>query len=123
MSEPMSIIIHHDPSPLRVDSTGDVRIGNTRVLLDLVVRAFDEGATAEALIERFPSLSLPEVYATFTYCLQHRSEVDAYLRQRDQDASQVQRIVEAAQEDWQAIRGRLMRRRAAGEKRDAAPGN
>jgi hypothetical protein len=54
----MSLTIHADPVPLRVTGDGDVRVGSSRVLLDLVVRAFDDGLTPEAVVQRYPSLEL-----------------------------------------------------------------
>ena len=44
------------------DSRGVYRVGGTRVTLDLVVRAFNRGATAEDIVQRFPSLELSDVY-------------------------------------------------------------
>ena len=75
--------IYPDPVPLRITPEGDVRIGATRVLLDLVVHAFDDGATPEAIVQRFPTLRLADVYAVMAYCMRHRDEVDAYLQQQE----------------------------------------
>jgi hypothetical protein len=44
--------------PLAKDSLGVYRVGGTRVTLDLVVRAFHRGATAEEIVQKFPSLQL-----------------------------------------------------------------
>jgi hypothetical protein len=40
--------------PLAKDSHGVYRVGGTRVTLDLVVRAFNRGATAEEIVQKFP---------------------------------------------------------------------
>lgn len=45
----------------------------------MVVEAFGSGMSAEGIIDAFPSLALPDVYAVIAYCLRHRSEVDGYL--------------------------------------------
>lgn len=37
--------------PLAKDSLGVYRVGGTRVMLDLVVRAFNRGATAEVVVD------------------------------------------------------------------------
>ena len=36
----MPLTIHADAPPLRVDDTGTVRVGQTRVILEVVVHAF-----------------------------------------------------------------------------------
>ena len=40
----MPLTIHPDTPPLRIDDAGAVRVGKTRVLFVLVVRAFQDGA-------------------------------------------------------------------------------
>ncbi len=64
----MTMNIHSDAVPLRVTPEGDVRIGGTRVLLDLVIHALDDGATPETVVQRYPALELADVYAVMAYC-------------------------------------------------------
>ena len=54
-------------APLREDEQGAIRVGNTRVLLDLVIHAFRNGASPEAIVECYDALSLPDVYAVLTH--------------------------------------------------------
>ncbi|HBI46988.1 MAG TPA: hypothetical protein DDY78_29665 [Planctomycetales bacterium] len=116
----MTLSIHADQVPLRVTPEGDVRIGATRVLLDLVVHAFDEGATPEAVVQRYPTLRLADVYAVMAYRLLHRAEVDAYLQRREERADEVRRKIEARQGDMSGIRERLLARRAEVNRADLA---
>lgn len=51
-----------DAIPLAKDAHGVYRVGGTRVTLDIVVRAFNQGATAGEIVQEFPSLQLPDVY-------------------------------------------------------------
>jgi len=44
--------------PMAKDPHGVYRVGGTRVTLDLVVHAFNRGATAEEIVQMFPSLEL-----------------------------------------------------------------
>jgi len=53
------------------------------VTLDLVVRAFYRGATAEEIVQKFPSLQLSDVYTVIGYYLKYRSELDVYLETRE----------------------------------------
>lgn len=101
-----------DVPPLHEDGSGAVRVGTTRVLLDFVVRAFQDGATAEAIVQRYPSLGLPDVYAVIAYYLRHQDEVEAYLERREEQARAVQNQIESRQGDLQEIRNRLLNRRA-----------
>jgi uncharacterized protein (DUF433 family) len=74
--------------PLREDAFGAIRVGRTRVLLDLVVHSFQDGATPESIVDCYPTLSLPDVYAVIAYYLNHQSDVDEYLRERELKAEQ-----------------------------------
>ena len=75
----MPLTISSDPAPLVADENGVVRIRGSRVRLDTVIYAFNQGATAEEILQQYPSLALSEIYATIGYYLQHRDSVDAYL--------------------------------------------
>ena len=59
------------PVPLREDEHGAIRAGDTRVLLDLVIQEFRNGATPEAIVESYDALTLADVYAVITYYLRH----------------------------------------------------
>lgn len=100
-----------EPIPLERDTDGVVRVGGTRVTLDTVVMAFNEGATAEEIVQQYPSLSLADVYAVIGYYLRQRPAVEAYLYQRRQQAEEVRRQNEA-QFDPHGVRERLLARRA-----------
>lgn len=81
--------------PIRVDEHGRMRVGQTRVLLDLVVYSFRLGSTPETITEQYPSLSLEDVYLTIGYYLRHRDEVDAYLLQQEVEAEAFRHEFEA----------------------------
>ena len=80
--------------PIRTDDHGRLRVGNTRVLLDLVIYSFRLGNTPETITEQYPSLSLDDVYLSIGYYLRHRDEVDAYLRQQEAEAETFRREYE-----------------------------
>ncbi len=100
-----------EPVPLTTDANGTARVGGTRVPLDTIVGAFNEGATAEEIVQQYPVLKLADVYAVIAYYLREREEVEAYLRQRQQRAEQVRRENEA-RFDPAGIRERLLARRS-----------
>jgi uncharacterized protein (DUF433 family) len=100
-----------DAPPLREDAAGALRIGDTRVLLELVIRAFQDGATPETIVQHYSTLTLPDVYAVIAYYLRHREEIEAYLIQREQKAEETRQRIESQQGDLSAIRARLLARR------------
>ena len=57
----MSRKITTDPAPLITDEDGVVRVGGTRVPLDTVVYAFNQGASAEEMLQQYPSLALSDI--------------------------------------------------------------
>jgi uncharacterized protein (DUF433 family) len=109
----MAMEIKTDTPPLRQDASGAVRIGRSRVLLELVVRAFQDGATPEAIVQRYPATDFADVYAAIAYYLRHRDEVERYLTEREQQAEAVRQRIEAHQGDLAVIRSRLLARRTA----------
>lgn len=98
------------PIPLVTDTNGVVRISKTRITLDTVVTAFLEGATAEEIREQYPSLHLWDIYLVIGYYLQHQGEVDAYLRERQRLATEVQQEAEKRFNPI-GVRDRLLARR------------
>ncbi|HEY6722682.1 MAG TPA: DUF433 domain-containing protein [Polyangiaceae bacterium] len=80
--------------PLHEDEHGVIRVGRTRVALESVVVAFDQGATAEELVDRYPTVSLPVMYSTIAYVMANRARVDAYLSQRQAQVAEVRTEVE-----------------------------
>jgi uncharacterized protein (DUF433 family) len=81
--------------PIRIDGQGAMRIGKTRVLLELVIHAYYIGETPEGIVDSYPSLTTADVYAVLGYYLLNREEIDNYVRQRDEQAEQIIRDMEA----------------------------
>src|SRR2546430_7507130 len=107
----MSFTVQVESPPLREDAAGALRVGNSRVLLELVIRAFQDGATPETIVQRYSTLALPDVYAVIADYLRHRGEVEEYLLQREQKGEETRQRVESQQSDLRTIRARLLARR------------
>jgi len=103
----MAVVV--DAIPLAQDAHGVYRIGGTRVTLDLVVRAFQRGATPEEIVQAFPSLELSDVYQVIGYYLKHSTEFSEYFTKRELD----ERELVAAHPEWSpnGLRERLLARR------------
>lgn len=106
----MTEFVEPEPVPLVTGADNVVRVGATRVTLDTVVAAFCEGATAEEIVQQYPTLQLADVYSVIGYYLRHRTSVDAYLRDRQRQAAEVRRENEA-RFDPSGVRERLLARR------------
>jgi uncharacterized protein (DUF433 family) len=98
-----------DSIPLTIDAHGLYRVAGTRVTLDLVVRAFNRGATAEEIVQKFTSLELSDVYQVIGYYLKHSAELAGYFEQRERE----ERELLAAHPEWspKGLRERLLARR------------
>jgi uncharacterized protein (DUF433 family) len=112
--------LHADPPPLLVDERGAVRIGSSRVSLDLVVEQYENGMTPEDLIRAYDTLALADAYAVIAYYLRHRDEVRAYLKRRAEEAEALRAKIEA--ERPRVSREELLARHRAREKADAPAG-
>jgi len=89
-----------------------MRIADTRITLATVVIAFHQGATAEMIVQQYPSLALADVYAVIGYYLRHQDEVDAYLAEQQHEADEMRQQNEA-RFNPAGIRSRLLARRSA----------
>ncbi len=102
------------PVSLRAGEDGVLRVGATRVTLETLVAAFQDGATAEEIVQQYPSIELADVYSVIGYFLHNRDAVEVYSRRREQTALAV-RVENERQFDPCGIRARLLARRSQGE--------
>jgi uncharacterized protein (DUF433 family) len=107
--------ISFDPTgvPLRFDPHGAIRVGHTRVLLDVILHEFDSGATPEEIVDCYEGLELADVYSVLGYCLRNRTAINEYLRQREVEADAIRRTIEADQPSRSNLRARLLARQTA----------
>jgi uncharacterized protein (DUF433 family) len=82
---------------VRTDEHGVLRVGTTRVMLDSVVAAFQQGHSPETIQQQYPTLSLAEVYGGLAYYLSHRPEVEAYLERQGELWEKLRTNAEAKQ--------------------------
>jgi uncharacterized protein (DUF433 family) len=106
--------------PLRVDEGGAVRVGNTRVTLDLIVEQYENGMTPEEMIRAYDTLVLADAHAAIAYYLRHPREVQAYLKRRTEEAEALKAKIEA--ERPRLSREELLARRSISMKADAPTG-
>jgi uncharacterized protein (DUF433 family) len=99
-----------EPVPLVQGADGVMRVRGTRITLDSVFAAFQEGATPEEIVQQYSSISLADVCQVIGYCLRHSSELEAYFARRQE---QIRLTRELNESRWPAdgILQRLLARR------------
>lgn len=108
--EPLTVSV-----PLREEPAGVLRVGKSRVLLELVLHAFKAGATPETIVQSYDTLHLADVYAVISRYLAAPEPFDEYLRQRDVAAEEMRQMIEARQGPQKNLREILLARAKAGE--------
>ena len=96
--------------PLSEDKAGVLRVTGTRVSLDSIIFAFDEGATPEEIVQQYSTLDLKDVYAVISYYLQNQNEVEKYIEQRKVVRQELKKEIES-RFDPRGIRERLLARK------------
>jgi uncharacterized protein (DUF433 family) len=115
----MSVVVEAQTIPLREDSSGTFRVGNTRVRLDTVIYAFNNGHTAEEIVSQYPALNLADVYAVIAYYLNNRQAVDEYIRHGEEEAECFRAEIES-RPDYQLFRERILARRQESQARKSS---
>jgi uncharacterized protein (DUF433 family) len=64
------------------DEHGVMRVCETRVMLDSVVAAFQQGHSPETIQQQYPALTLEQAYGAIAYYLANRDEVHRYLERQ-----------------------------------------
>ena len=108
----MVLAIKIEPPPLKLLADGTIRVGDTRVTLDMVIHAYLSGSTAEEIAEDSDTLDLGDVHTVLGYYLRHKDEVDQYLVERQRYADEVRALIEARQGSQEGLHEKLLARRA-----------
>lgn len=64
---------------------GGYYVAGTRVALESVVCAFNEGLSPEAIQEDFPLLKRSQVYGAIAFYLDHQAAIDKYLEDSERE--------------------------------------
>jgi hypothetical protein len=106
--EPLTVAV-----PLREEPPGVFRVGKSRVLLELVLRAFKAGATPEAIVQSYDTLKLADVYAVVSRYLAGPAPFEDYLRRCDEVAAETRCKIEELQGPQGNLRAVLLARAKA----------
>jgi len=100
--------------PLWDDPPGVFRVGRSRVLLEMVLRAYQRGESPEGIVRSYRTLKLADVYVVIGRYLANLAPFDDYLRLCDEQATAVRLEIEAAQGPGVSKEELLTRARAKG---------
>src|SRR5947209_4828588 len=77
----------------RTDETGTIRIGPSRVTLDVLLADYQSGMSPEEIVRQLDTLNLADVYEAIAYYHRHREEVEQYLHRRKAEAEALRREI------------------------------
>ena len=101
----------------KIDKDNVARIGGTRVTLDTIVYAVNQGSTAEEISCQYPSLKIADIYNVIGYIFNHLEEVENYMIERQKQAQNIKAGVESIFKK-DGIRARLLARHKKVKKHD-----
>ena len=84
-----------DGVPLHETSDGNVRVIGSRITLDTIVGCFQMGDTPKDILDSYPSLTLDQINAIIGWYLNHRAEVDEYIREGEIEAEKAWQEIES----------------------------
>jgi uncharacterized protein (DUF433 family) len=117
----VTITLHTDPVPLRVDETGAIRVGKSRVTLDVLLQYWRLGMRPEEIARGLDTLTLADIHGALAYYHRHQTEIDDYLRRREEEAEQLRHQIEAANASrLTALKARVHAAQAQGNGSNAA---
>lgn len=98
---------------LTQDSDGYIHVAGHRIGLQDLVHYYNEGHSAEALADMFPTLTLVLVHKLIAFYLEHRADVEAYVAHCEAEMVQ-QRTGATRGPDLDELRRRLAAKQTAG---------
>ena len=98
--------------PLTQWEDGSIRVGDTRLLVDMVIYAHKRGLCPEEIFQSFASssYSVADIYTVIAYYLSHRNEIDQYLANRESESEALWNKIEGDPKHL-AFRNELRRRK------------
>lgn len=82
-------------SIVEVLPSGEIRVRGTRVGIEQIAWAYQDGSLAAEIAIEYPTVTLDQVHGAIAYYLKNRSEVGNYLADLER-ASRASRVTQAA---------------------------
>jgi uncharacterized protein (DUF433 family) len=114
-------VLNAIPVLLRDDGHVGLRVGQTRVSFESVWHLHWQGVSPAEILKAFDTLDEADVCAVLAWALRNPEEVDAYLKRRDEEATEIRRKLEEAgvsptKEESARLKEKLIARRKAYER-------
>lgn len=107
----MVLATKSDKLPYEMDEENKIAyMRGTRVPIDTVFCAFNQGHTPEEIVQQFPTLDLGEVYEIVGMYIKHRKKFDEYLQARREKRGEIRKQNEK-KFDQVEIRERILARK------------
>ncbi len=110
----MAVTTVREIVPIKTNKDGVILVSGTRVTLDTIIGAFNDGSTAEEIAYQYPSVPLADIYSVIGYYLRQKKQVDAYLKRREKQAREVY-LLNEKRFNTAGIRERLLARAKTGK--------
>lgn len=101
------------PDFLTRNEFGEIRLAGHRIALWDVVELYEEGASADAILCEYPTLSLLLIHKVIVFYLENRSEVDAYVAARRAEVDRLASLPQSGP-NMAELRRRLEAKRSMG---------
>lgn len=96
-----------------VTRNGVMLIEGTRVPIDTIIGAFQDGYTADEINHQYPTVSLAAVHQVIEYYLQNRAELDGYVAEREKKKAEIRAECEQRRPTDEIV-ARIQARRSKG---------
>lgn len=84
---------------------GEIRLAGSRIGLYHLVESYNEGFSAEMLVEEYPTLPLAQIHKVIAFYLKNKNEVDDYVEKERQALEELRRT--GRQPVWIALSARF----------------
>ena len=81
--------------PLTVGPSGSIRVTGTRVQLEIVIAAYNDGYSVEEISSAFPTVGVADAYSVVGYYLHHKDEIDDYCKRQRRAADDIRATIES----------------------------
>jgi uncharacterized protein (DUF433 family) len=105
----MVLEVKAEPAPIHINSEGTAYVTNSRVTLETIVFAFQNGDSAEQIADSYDVVSLADIYAVIAYYLNHQDEVDTYIKERQKQAQSLFETLNTQHPHINELRNKLLR--------------
>lgn len=107
----MPLSIEAETPPLQVWADGTIRIVQSRIKVERIIKAFLNGSSAEQFAHDYPTVSVEDAYGAIFYYLRHKAAFDELVAEMDRQGDEAQRFLEEKYGSQQGMRERIIARR------------